>query len=212
MFRNPLSRLVVGLCLTVLLLAACRHQGPRQASSETEPPPPNQLKYKKGDRPVVPEDKVVITLKTTRGTFKIRLHPEDAPVSCDNFVKLTESGFYNGTIFHRVIPGFVAQGGDPTGTGAGGPGWRIPFEDSPRKHLLGSVGMARSQEKDSAGSQFYVCLAPQPGLDGNYVIFGEVIEGMDVVQKIQPTENRGTGPVPASVERDKILEAVAGSK
>ena len=107
-----------------------------------------------------------------------------------SFIELSQSGFYDGTTFHRVVPDFVAQGGDPyskTGEGppgTGGPGYTIPAEFNSRQHLEGTLAMARSADPDSAGSQFYICLAPQPSLDGQYTVFGEVIEGMDVVQQI----------------------------
>ena len=119
------------------------------------------------------------------GTIKFDLYPDSAPKTVENFEKLANSGFYNGLTFHRVEPGFVVQGGDPAGTGTGGPGYKIKAEFNERKHLTGTLAMARSQHPDSAGSQFYICLAPQPGLDRQYTVFGQVTEGMDLVQKIR---------------------------
>ncbi len=127
---------------------------------------------------------VEITLKKG-GSFYIELYPEKAPITVDNFLKLTKKGFYNGLIFHRVIPGFVAQTGDPTGTGRGGPGYTIKDEFNDLKHTRGAVGMAKTSQPNSAGSQFYICFQPQPHLDGRYTVFGYVIKGMDVVDNIQ---------------------------
>ncbi|MGB9553010.1 MAG: peptidylprolyl isomerase [bacterium] len=124
-------------------------------------------------------------IETGKGTIKIEMYPQDAPNTVANFIYLAKKGFYNGLTFHRVEPGFVIQGGDPNGNGTGGPGYHIKAEFNSRKHLTGTVAMARSNDPNSAGSQFYICLAPQPSLDGKYTVFGQVIEGMDVVQKIQ---------------------------
>ncbi|MFA8437948.1 peptidylprolyl isomerase [Pueribacillus sp. YX66] len=116
----------------------------------------------------------------------IELFPNEAPNTVANFEKLANSGFYNGVTFHRVIPGFVAQGGDPTGTGAGGPGYTIKCETegNPHKHVAGSLSMAHAG-KDTGGSQFFIVHEPQPHLDGVHTVFGQVIDGMDIVLRIQ---------------------------
>ena len=125
------------------------------------------------------------------GEIVIKLFPNHAPKSVANFVKLAKKHFYDGLSFHRVIPGFVAQGGDPNGDGSGGPGYTIKgeFEENgvhnPEKHLKGAVAMARTNIPDSAGSQFYICLEDQPALDGKYAVFGKVIKGMEYVEQIQ---------------------------
>jgi peptidyl-prolyl cis-trans isomerase B (cyclophilin B) len=130
-------------------------------------------------------------LDTDRGTIVIEFYPAVAPKTVENFETLTKKGFYNGLTFHRVVPGFVVQGGDPKGDGSGGPGYDVPAEISPvEKHLRGSVATARlgdavNPDRKSSGSQFYICLAAQPSLDGQYTVFGGVVEGMDVVDKIQ---------------------------
>ena len=130
-------------------------------------------------------------LDTDRGTIVIEFYPAVAPKTVENFETLSKKGFYNGLTFHRVVPGFVAQGGDPKGDGSGGPGYDLPAEISPaEKHLRGSVATARlgdavNPDRKSSGSQFYICLAAQPGLDGQYTVFGGVVEGMDVVDKVQ---------------------------
>jgi peptidyl-prolyl cis-trans isomerase B (cyclophilin B) len=134
---------------------------------------------------------VEAVINTAKGDIVIQFFPDSAPITVANFVHLAREGFYNGTSFHRVVPGFVVQGGDPlsknpnaSNVGTGGPGYNIPGEFSARKHETGSVAMARSQSVDSGGSQFYICLAAQPSLDGQYAVFGQVVSGMDVVNQI----------------------------
>ncbi len=122
--------------------------------------------------------------------MRAELYPEIAPETVKNFIDLVEKGFYDGTIFHRVIPGFMIQGGDPTGTGTGGPGYNIRGEFSENgfennlKHDRGILSMARSMHPDSAGSQFFVMVAKSPHLDGQYAAFGKVIEGIETADKI----------------------------
>lgn len=113
-------------------------------------------------------------------TVLIDLFEQDAPNTVANFEKLANSGFYNGLVFHRVIPGFVAQGGCPQGTGTGGPGYQINCEINPNKHERGSLAMAHAG-RNTGGSQFYIAYAPQPHLDGQHTVFGKVVEGMDQV-------------------------------
>jgi cyclophilin family peptidyl-prolyl cis-trans isomerase len=135
----------------------------------------------------------VITMEKG-GEFVIELFPQDAPKTVENFAKLAKSGFYDGVSFHRVEPGFVAQAGDPqTKTlppgdrrlGTGGPGYTIKAEFNKQPHVRGTVAMARTQNPDSAGSQFYICFKPAPSLDGQYTVFGQVTQGMDVVDAIK---------------------------
>ncbi|HEX2951719.1 MAG TPA: peptidylprolyl isomerase [Armatimonadota bacterium] len=128
--------------------------------------------------------KYTAILHTNKGDITLTLDGEAAPVHVANFVKLARAGFYNGVKFHRVVPNFVIQTGDPTGTGMGGPGYRINFEKNSLKHTKGALGMARSQDPNSAGSQFYITLEATPFLDGNYVVFGYTTDGMDVVSNI----------------------------
>jgi len=119
------------------------------------------------------------------GTVEMELYPDTAPQHVASFIDLIEKNYYDGLNFHRVVPGFVAQGGCPKGTGTGGPGYAVKAEFNARPHLSGTLAMARSSDPDSAGSQFYICLAPQPSLDGNYTVFGQVTEGFEHVQKIK---------------------------
>jgi cyclophilin family peptidyl-prolyl cis-trans isomerase len=129
--------------------------------------------------------KSTVVITTTYGIIKFKFYPKDAPNTVNRVAELIKQGFYNGLIFHRVVPGFVIQGGDPQGTGAGGSGVKLKAEFNGRRHNEGTVAMARAADPDSADSQFYIALAPQPHLDNSYTIFGQVIEGMDVVRKIQ---------------------------
>ena len=134
---------------------------------------------------VAPENAVAVIELEKGGRIVFEFYPKDAPNTVDNFIKLTNEGFYSGLKFHRVMPGFMAQGGCPLGTGTGGPGYKIKAEFNSQKHLKGTVAMARAQHPDSAGSQFYICLEPQPSLDNKYTVFGQVIEGIDVVDGIK---------------------------
>ncbi len=124
------------------------------------------------------------------GSLRFELYPDVAPISVENFVKLAKEGFYDGLTFHRIVPGFVIQGGDPTGTGMGGPGWHIKGEFASNgvrndlKHTRGVLSWARSMDPDSAGSQFFIMVDDAPHLDGDYAAFGKVTEGMDLVDAI----------------------------
>lgn len=126
-------------------------------------------------------------IETDKGRIKFLLYESEAPITTANFIELAERGFYDGLTFHRVEPGFVIQGGCPYGTGTGGSGKNIKLEVSPGlKHGdAGAVAMARAQHPDSASSQFYITLGPTPFLDGNYAVFGRVVEGMDAVSAIR---------------------------
>ena len=126
----------------------------------------------------------VITLENGN-EIRLELFPQDAPKTVENFVTLAKKGFYNGLTFHRVVPGFVVQGGCPKGNGTGGPGYTVPAEFNKNKHVRGSLAMARSQDPDSAGSQFYFTYGAQPHLDNNYTVFGKVTSGMEHVDSIR---------------------------
>ncbi len=133
----------------------------------------------------VMKDKFHARITTEKGDIEFEFYAEDAPNTVKNFVTLAKEGFYDGLTFHRVVAGFVIQGGCPKGDGTGGPGYNINAEFNSRKHLDGAVAMARSQDPDSAGSQFYICLGPQAFLDGKYTVFGQVTKGMGVVKTIK---------------------------
>ena len=122
------------------------------------------------------------------GTVEIVLRPDLAPNHIQRIQTLARQGFYNGLTFHRVVPGFVIQGGDPNGNGTGGSGQKLKAEFNSRKHVEGTVAMARASDPDSADSQFYIDLGALPQLDGQYTVFGQVVEGMDVVKKIETAD------------------------
>ncbi|MFZ2681482.1 MAG: peptidylprolyl isomerase [Patescibacteria group bacterium] len=126
-----------------------------------------------------------VRVTTAKGDIVFELLPDVAPITVSNFVYLTGGGYYDGLNFHRRDEGFVIQGGDPSGDGTGGPGYSIPAEFNSVKHERGIVAMARAMDPNSAGSQFYITLAPAYFLDNNYTVFGRVLEGMDVVDKIR---------------------------
>ncbi|MDP9238472.1 MAG: peptidylprolyl isomerase [Chloroflexota bacterium] len=133
-----------------------------------------------------PNKQYFATIKMDIGDIRLELYPKDAPVSVNNFVFLARDGYYDGVTFHRVIPGFVAQAGDPLGTGLGGPGYTIKDEVNARKFVDGTLGMAKTSAPNSAGSQWFIDYAPQPRLDGGYTVFGQLVSGRDVLDKITP--------------------------
>ena len=154
---------------------------------------------------------VRITMKDG-GVIDIELDEKAAPITVENFLKLVNDKFYDGTIFHRVIPGFMIQGGDPQGTGMGGPGWTIKGEfaqngwNNPIRHERGVISMARAMDPDSAGSQFFIMHADADYLDGQYAAFGRVVSGMDVVDRIASVRtNRWAGDRPY---KDQVMETV----
>ncbi len=136
-----------------------------------------------------------LKISTDHGDITVEMWEEVAPKTVANFVTLAKKGFYNGLTFHRIIPGFMIQGGCPQGTGTGGPGYMIKAEFSKRKHSRGVISMARSTDPDSAGSQFFIMHDDAPHLDGQYTCFGAVTSGMDVVDKIAaaPLKDPGAG-------------------
>jgi len=155
---------------------------------------------------------VVIEMENVK-KIKIELYPEIAPITVANFEKLVNQGFYNGLIFHRVIPGFMIQGGCPEGTGMGGPGWNIKGEFSSNgvkndlKHTRGVISMARSMRPDSAGSQFFIMHEDAPHLDGQYAAFGKVVEGIEVVDEIAGVEtDYADKPLTAQVMKSVTIE------
>ena len=158
---------------------------------------------KKYDKP--PEMKIdkeksyTATIETDAGTMVAELYPKLAPQTVNSFVFLAREGFYEGVIFHRVIPGFMIQGGDPTGTGEGGPGYELKAEFNDTPHDRGILSMARTADPDSAGSQFFVMHGRAPHLDNQYTVFGKVTKGVETIEKIvtapRDAEDRPTEPV-----------------
>ncbi len=123
-------------------------------------------------------------IKTNKGDIHLQLNPAEAPMTVNNFVALARDGYYDGVTFHRVVPRFVIQGGDPTGTGSGGPGYKFQDESVRRPYKAGTVAMANAGPNTN-GSQFFICLEDQPSLPPNYTIFGDTVSGMDVVRNIK---------------------------
>ncbi len=148
------------------------------------------------------------------GTITVKLERESASITVDNFVKLAKSGFYDGLTFHRIMEGFMMQGGDPNGDGTGGSADKIKGEftangvDNPLKHTAGAISMARSKSNNSASSQFFIMHKTNEDLDGQYAVFGYVVEGMDIVDRIcteaQPTDNNGTIPA----QNQPVIETI----
>ena len=173
--------------LTFLLIcssfSACSSNPSAQTLSPTVQPEENNRESV--NLKEVPDKKIARIEMEKGGTIDLELFPDTAPKTVANFKLLINKGFYNGLTFHRVIPGFVAQGGCPLGNGTGDPGYKIPAEFNQRPHLRGTLAMARAADPNSAGSQFYICLAPQPSLNGKYTVFGQVIAGMDIVDQIR---------------------------
>lgn len=147
----------------------------------------------------------LVDFHTTKGSFRVELREDLMPITAGNFIKLADSGYYDGIIFHRVIKGFMIQGGDPTGTGTGGPGYTIEDEyDSTMNHdSAGVISMANTGAPNSGGSQFFITLNPQPHLDGKHAVFGAVIQGMENVYEIGNVRTTGSRP-----QEDVVMKKV----
>ncbi len=179
-------KLMAGIILGMgaLLSASCAG-GAAPANPPTPPPTPKPKTYSAPPPMVINTSKqYTATIETNKGTLVLELFAKDVPKTVNNFVFLAREGFYNGVTFHRVIAGFMAQGGDPTGTGSGGPGYRFADEFTTHKHTTGALSMA-NYGADTNGSQFFITYTPQPGLDGKHTVFGQLIKGMDVLEKIR---------------------------
>lgn len=214
--KNKLMLVLISMMTLLLILSGCGKDENRNANENnsnasgtptteapsTEEPP--------AEKKVVPDPEAshpVVTIEMDSGkTIKLELYPEVAPNTVNNFISLVNKGFYDGVVFHRVIPGFMIQGGDPDGTGAGGPDYSIAGEftsngfQNDLAHTRGVLSMARTQDPDSAGSQFFIMHADYPSLDTQYAAFGKVIEGIEVVDEIAalPTgaNDRPNKPLP----------------
>lgn len=178
--------------LSALLLLAFALLGPATASAQTKPPAGP-----------------TIVLETTKGDVTIRLRPDLAPRHVERISQLVREKFYDGVPFHRVIAGFMAQTGDPTGTGEGGSKYPdLKAEFSQESFKRGTVGMARTQDPNTANSQFFICFAPAPWLDGQYTIVGEVVSGMDAVDKLKKgASGSGQTTDPDKVKAVRLVEA-----
>jgi peptidyl-prolyl cis-trans isomerase B (cyclophilin B) len=178
--RRGWPNLVMTIAIAVLVCAA---QGSGWAADKPVPPPPGKAQTPKAPRAII---------KTKFGDMEIKFFPDVAPNHVENFIKLAKSGFYNGTTFHRLVPNFVIQGGDPNTKdprkwelyGTGDPGYKIKAEFNETSHRRGIVSMARGPEPDSAGSQFFIVVEDAISLDRKYTVFGQVVRGMGVADKI----------------------------
>jgi peptidylprolyl isomerase len=150
-----------------------------------------------------PENTLYLDLKY--GRVVIELRPDLAPSHVARIKELARQGYYDGVVFHRVIAGFMAQTGDPTGTGSGGSGQKLKAEFSSEPHVRGTVSMARAQDPDSGDSQFFICFDAAPNLDGQYTVWGKVVEGMEFVDQITKGDPAGNGIVPEA-QRDTIVK------
>jgi cyclophilin family peptidyl-prolyl cis-trans isomerase len=166
-------------------------------------------KFSEAKKVLEADKSYIAEVETSKGTIVFELFAKEAPITVNSFAFLALNRYFEGIVFHRVIPGFVAQTGDPTGTGSGGPGYRFGLEVTPQINYdkEGMLGMARTQDPNSNGSQFFITLAPTPNLNQQYTIFGKVVQGMDIVRTINATE----GPT-AKPDQDKIISVKILSK
>ena len=182
--------LITALVVTGLLITSCGGSAPEPepALSPSTAPEVKIMKWDSAPKMTIDTSKkYTAIMETEKGNLVIELFAADVPKTVNNFVFLSREGYYDGTTFHRVIPGFMVQGGDPTGTGRGGPGYRFEDEFTKHWHEAGTLSMANSGANTN-GSQFFICYTPQHGLDGRHSVFGQLVEGMDVLESITPRD------------------------
>ncbi len=182
---------LIMLALGTLLSASCTSQAPAAKPKTYSAPPPMVID---------PAKKYTATIETEKGNLILELFASDVPITVNNFVFLARDGFYDGSTFHRVIPDFMAQGGDPTGTGMGGPGYIFDNEITKHTHVAGALSMANAGA-DTNGCQFFITYQARHELDGNYSVFGQLIEGMDVLENLTPRDPRQN----PNFEGDRII-------
>lgn len=201
-----MSKAVFTLLFVFLLIfvAACTPASPPIDEPPTEIPELISPKKYSGPPPMLIDvnKKYIATIVTEKGDIVVELFAKDAPKTVNSFVFLAREGYYDDVTFHRVIPGFMAQGGDPTGTGAGGPGYSFEDEFNQHSHATGVISMANSGANTN-GSQFFITYSPQPGLDGRHTVFGRVIEGMQVLNRLTPRN-----PMENPVGKGDIIETI----
>jgi cyclophilin family peptidyl-prolyl cis-trans isomerase len=190
---GKLLRLFLGsmLIITGLILISCGKTAPEVKIMKWDSPPKMQIDTNK---------KYTATMETEKGKLVLELFAKDVPKTVNNFVFLARQGFYDGTTFHRVIVDFMVQGGDPTGTGMGGPGYKFEDEFTAHKNVAGALSMANSGANTN-GSQFFITYVATPWLDGHHTVFGQLTEGMDVLKKITPRD-----PSTAKTPGDKLIK------
>lgn len=192
----------------VLALLGCSGQAESKDQTEDEKKMEASTEENSGDDKgaIRDSDNPIVTLETEYGKMVLELYRDVAPTHVDSFVARSEEGFYDGTIFHRVIDGFMIQGGDPEGTGMGNAGYYLDAEFSDLRHVEGTLSMARAQSPNSASCQFFICLGPAPLLDGKYTVFGHLIDGYDVLHTIGKVET--VAPKHNAREKSKPVEDV----
>ena len=176
---NCLSKIaIIVLVLGIVFSLSCTGQAPEKKTKTYSAPPAMTIDTSKA---------YTATIETEKGNIVLELFASDVPTTVNNFVFLAGEGFYDGSTFHRVIPGFMAQGGDPTGTGRGNPGYTFADEFTEHTHVAGALSMANSGS-DTNGCQFFITYEPRHDLDGKHTVFGQVIAGMDVLEKLTPRD------------------------
>ncbi|MBI2831048.1 MAG: peptidylprolyl isomerase [Chloroflexi bacterium] len=187
------------LIVGTFLVASCASQTPTKPSPAPAPAPPVPTttpaaapKPKRYSAPppmtINTAKKYTATIETAKGELVLELFAKDVPITVNNFVFLAREGFYDGSTFHRVLPGFMAQGGDPTGTGSGGPGYGFANEITSHKHDAGVISMANTGQPNSNGSQFFITYVPTNYLDGKHSVFGKLVKGTDVLKSLTPRD------------------------
>lgn len=199
------------LCMFVLMFTSLGCSAEQKAKQEVKEPVATQAVVKEDNKDQYNEMKNPVAIfVTNKGDFTVKLFKDLAPITVDNFVTLSNKGFYDGLVFHRVIAGFMIQGGDPKGNGTGGPGYTIKDEFSPElKHNKKGILSMANAGPDTGGSQFFITLEATPWLDNKHTVFGEVIEGMEVVEAIGKVQtDRNDRPLESVVIKEiKIVEA-----
>ena len=194
--RKKIQTILLMLSASMLLMTGCSGSGNAPQSDDKQAPKPEK------EKTATPAKNRVARFETTKGTFRIELFEDKAPITTKNFIDLANKGFYNGVIFHRVIDGFMIQGGDPDGTGRGGPGYKIPDEfNADLKHDAPGILSMANAGPNTGGSQFFITLGPTPHLNNRHAVFGKVIEGLDVVKAIGKAP---TGPGDRPLEDVKM--------
>ena len=183
--KNLLRIASIILISAVLPLAACPGETPDETPPDSPPEPTKPKSYSAPpEMQIDPNKSYTAIIETEKGNLVLELFAKDVPATVNNFVFLAREGYYDNTTFHRVIADFMAQGGDPTGTGAGGPGYKFEDEFTEHSHVTGALSMANAGPNTN-GSQFFICYTPQPHLDGHHSVFGQLVEGMDVLLQIR---------------------------
>jgi len=220
MLTRVLLRLFIGIMLisATLIAASCGPAEvpvPETGVNKPPPPPPPEPASEPAAKPkpntysapppmiIDTSKKYIAVIETEKGSLVLELFTKDVPVTVNNFVFLAREGFYDGSTFHRVIPGFMVQGGDPTGTGTGGPGYRFDDEFTGHRHVTGALSMANAGPNTN-GSQFFICYSLQRGLDGKHTVFGQLIEGMEVLKNLTPRDPNQN----PQFEGDRIIRVI----